>query len=157
MKPFHLLVAGAALCGACPPATAQGNNDALCQALGQLAEGLAVDETRSLELEATFDSAPFGSKTCKPSPMDAKGMAICRSVMKNSSTEFMGHNIARVLACVTGKPPLTGKGIHLGSLSGKLTVYALKAYTEIDYQFNSPHDQRNFVAVRITGWHGDED
>lgn len=157
MKPILILIAGAALCGVCSLAAAQVKKDALCEAIDNFAEGIAAGEKRSFVLETTFDHGPFGSKSCKPSAMDAKGRAVCESMMMHTSTEFMGHNISRVVACVTRSPQLIRKDVSVDTLSGKFTVDAAAAYTVVEYQFNSPYDKRNFVAIRITGWHSEDE
>ncbi|RSZ58662.1 hypothetical protein HF313_07890 [Massilia atriviolacea] len=157
MKPLRILIAGAALCGICSIAAAQARKDAMCEAIDNFADGIAAGEKRSFVLETKLENGPIGSKSCKPSAMDAKGRAVCESMLTHTSTEFMGHNISRVIACVTRSPQLIRKGVSVDSLSGEFTVYGEQADTHVKYQFNSPHDKRNFVAIGITGAESEEE
>ncbi|ATQ74518.1 hypothetical protein CR152_08300 [Massilia violaceinigra] len=163
------MIAGAALCALCSFASAQAKKDEMCDVIDSFADGIAVDEKRSMELETQWggnavgethsmevatqnsDTIVLASKSCKPSAMDEKGRVICQWMMKNTSMEFMGHNISRVIACVTKGPKLIRKDVHVDSLSGELTVYGRQADINVKYQFNSRYDKRNFVAIRITG------
>ncbi|NHZ36868.1 hypothetical protein [Massilia rubra] len=159
MKSIHALVAGAALCGICSVAVAQTKTDAMCAVIDSFAEGIAVGETRSMELETQYGGSvnQIASKSCKPSVMDAKGRAICEWMMQNTSFEFMEHNISRVVKCVTKGMELIRKDVYVKSLSGEFSVYRPQADIQVTYQFNSPHDKRNFFAIRIKGVEPEED
>lgn len=152
------MLAGAALCAICPVAVAQTTPDPMCAVIDSFAEGIAVGEKRSMELEKQYGGVnTVMSKSCKPSAMDAKGRAICEWMMKNTSMEFIDHNISRVVACVTKGTELIRKDVRVKSMSGEFTVYGRQADIQVEYQFNSRYDKRHFVAIRITGVEPEEE
>ncbi|UOD27379.1 hypothetical protein INH39_17760 [Massilia violaceinigra] len=158
MKSIHALVGGAALCGVCSLAVAQAKPDGMCAVIDSFAEGIAVGEKRSLELETKYAAGSIvPSKSCKPSTMDAKGRAVCEWMAMHTSSEFMGHNISRVIACVTKGTQLIRKDVSVNSMSGDFTVHGQQADIQVEYQFNSRYDKRQFVAIRITAAEPEEE
>ncbi|NHZ39855.1 hypothetical protein [Massilia aquatica] len=158
MKSIHALVGGAALCGVCSLAVAQAKPDGMCAVIDSFAEGIAVGEKRSLELETKYAAGSIvPSKSCKPSAMDAKGRAVCEWMAMHTSAEFMGHNISRVIACVTKGTQLIRKDVSVNSMSGDFAVHGQQADIQVEYQFNSRYDKRHFVAIRITGAEPEEE
>ena len=86
-----------------------GEDDNLCRHLTRFAQSVAVNETAVIELHtswgANFKDDPeeaLTAKRCIHNNFPA-GKAVCKYLMKNSSTEFSGINFKNILLCLDPK------------------------------------------------------
>ena len=127
--------------------------DSLCDNLQAFLASVRPDEKRAITLYTFWgareesDKIVMGSKHCEHSDYEP-GKKLCDYLMDNSSTEFPGYNVKRVLSCFAPRPGLPKDlDINSGSFSTRYGSPNRGALVDIDLYPDKESDDMAFRLV----------